>query len=163
MKRILILPFAVLALACNQKGQSQSDSKNITEPETEVHPDFDWLTGNWKRLNDEAGRQTFENWHKVNATTYSGISYTMFKGDTISQEQMSLIESDGKWSLLVKTPDEREPVTFEMTEHSKKRFVCKNDLIDFPKRIEYSMEGEKLKAKVSGEKTEIPFEFKKIK
>jgi len=163
MKRALILSFATLALACNQKDKSHSVLKTTKEAEAEVHSGFDWLNGNWKRLNEEAGKETFENWHKVNATAYSGIGYTIFKNDTVSLEQMSLIESDGKWSLLVKTPGEKEAVEFEMIEHGNNRFVCKNDLIDFPKRIEYRMEGDKLKAKVSNEKVDIPFEFEKIK
>ena len=38
-------------------------------------------------------------------------------------------------------------------------FVCVNDSIDFPKKIKYWTDGEKIKAKISNEEMEIPFEF----
>ncbi|MDY3319767.1 hypothetical protein PG637_10200 [Riemerella anatipestifer] len=43
------------------------------------------------------------------------------------------------------------------------RFVCVNDSIDFPKRIECWKNGEKIKATILGDDLSIPFEFKRIK
>jgi hypothetical protein len=87
----------------------------------------------------------------------------MQKGDTINQEQISLIESNGKWNLFVKAPSDKEPIKFKMTEFSNDKFICVNDSIDFPKRIQYWIEKDKLKAKISNEKMDISFEFEKVK
>lgn len=76
---------------------------------------------------------------------------------------MKLLEANGKWSLFVKTPDEKAPIEFSMTTMGSREFVCVNDSLDFPNRIHYWLEGEKLKAKVSNEEMNIHFEFEKIR
>jgi len=164
MKKLLILSVGMLVVSCNQNTKTNTESiETESSTKTGVAENFDWLTGKWKRLNEEAGKETFENWDKTSPSEYSGIGFSMKGGDTISQENMSLIESNGKWSLFVKTKDEKAPIEFKMTESKINEFICINDSIDFPKRIHYQLEGEKLKAKISNEKMEIPFEFERIK
>jgi len=166
MKKVLLLLVAVLVTSCNQNAKTNQIENFETESaaKTESAEDFDWLTGNWKRSNEEAGKQTFENWEKISPSEYSGIGFTMQKSDTISQETMKLIKMDGNWKLLVKTPDEKEPIEFKMLELKRtNEFTCVNDSIDFPKRIQYWTEGDKLKAKISNDEMNIPFEFEKIK
>ena len=89
MKSIVKLSFVILTAftfaMCNTK---QNDQKSTTQP-TE---NFDWLLGNWKRTNEEKGKETFENWKKTNDTEYNGIGFTLQNSDTLSQEQMKLIQ-----------------------------------------------------------------------
>lgn len=158
MKSNLSLIVLVLVLSCNQNNKTKELQKS------ETIENFDWLTGKWKRLNEEAGKETFENWNKINPNEYSGIGFTIKNGDTINQEKIKLIKSNEKWALLVKAPDEKQPIKFKMLEQkTPTEFTCVNDSIDFPKRVQYWSEGEKLKAKVSNNKIQIPFEFEKIK
>ncbi|WP_312423076.1 DUF6265 family protein [Epilithonimonas sp.] len=158
MKSNLSLIVLVLVLSCNQNNKTKELQKS------ETIENFDWLTGKWKRLNEEAGKETFENWNKINPNEYSGIGFTIKNGDTINQEKIKLIKSNEKWALLVKTPDDKEPIKFKMLEQkTPTEFTCVNDSIDFPKRVQYWSEGGKLKAKVSNDKIQIPFEFEKIK
>lgn len=151
MKRTFVLLTSILLLSCHQNTK------------TETTENLDWLTGNWKRVNEEAGKETFENWEKISPGRYSGIGFTMQNGDTISQEKMDIIETKGRWTLFVKMPNEKEPTTFQMTELKSNKFVCVNDSIDFPKRIQYWIEGNKMKANISNDEMEIPFEFEKTK
>ncbi len=161
MKKSVILLVSILVLSCNQnKNVNQNEN---SETEIEVAQNLDFLIGNWKRLNEGAGKETFENWKKISPTEYSGIGFTMQKGDTISQEKMNFVEANGKWDLFVKMPEDKEPTKFQMTELKNNEFVCVNESIDFPKKIQYSFDGEKLKAKISNEEMEIPFEFEKVK
>lgn len=158
MKSNLLLIVLVFFLSCNQNNKTKELQKS------ETIENFDWLTGKWKRLNEEAGKETFENWNKINPNEYSGIGFTIKNGDTISQEKIKLIKSSGKWTLLVKAPDEKQPIKFKMLEQKiPTEITFINDSIDFPKRVQYWSEGEKLKAKVSNNKIQIPFEFEKIK
>ena len=132
MKSNLSLIVLVLVLSCNQNNKT----KELQKPETIEN--FDWLTGKWKRLNEEAGKETFENWNKINPNEYSGIGFTIKNGDTINQEKIKLIKSNEKWALLVKTPDDKEPIKFKMLEQkTPTEFTCVNDSIDFPKRVQY--------------------------
>jgi hypothetical protein len=165
MKKTLFLLITTFVLSCHQNTKTSQTINSETESKTksEMMENLDWLTGSWKRLNEEAGKETFENWNKLSPSEYSGISFTMQKADTIWQEKMNLIKSNGKWSLFIKTPDEKKPTEFKMTELDNNQFVCINDSIDFPKRILYRTEGEKIRATVSNEKIDISFEFEKNK
>lgn len=154
---ILILFVVFLFTTCNGK------QKNETKSTTLEVQNFDWLLGRWKRVNEEKGKETFEYWKKINQYQYKGIGFTLQRNDTISQEIMKLLKSDGKWNLIVKIPQEPEAVTFEMSNFSNVDFECKNNTLDFPKNIKYWKEGTKLKALVAGDSLKIPFEFEKIK
>ncbi|WP_228412782.1 DUF6265 family protein [Chryseobacterium sp. G0162] len=160
---LLILFAATLVLSCNQNTKTNQSGKSETNSETEHIANFDWLTGKWKRSNEKAGKETFENWNKISPTEYAGIGFTIQKGDTISKENMKLLHSNGKWSLFVKTPKEKQPIEFKMTESKSNEFICINDSLDFPKRIQYGLEGQKLKAIISNNEMKIPFEFEKEK
>jgi hypothetical protein len=41
---------------------------------------FDRLLGKWERLNEEEGKETFENWNKIKEKEYSGIGFTIQNG-----------------------------------------------------------------------------------
>ena len=160
MKKILLLLIGILIISCNQskKKNQQTDEKSITEKSE----NFDWLLGKWKRLNEEEGKETFENWKKVEETEYSGIGFTMQNGDTIKQEKIQLKKTNGKWNLTVKVPEEPESITFNGTSHTKNEFTCENTEIDFPNKIKYWKNGDKIYATVSGGEMELSFEFEKM-
>lgn len=146
-----------MIVSCNKKNvipQSQDPS--------ETNQNFDWLLGDWKRINNQENQQTFETWIKNSNTEYSGIGFTLQNLDTISQEKMMLIKSDSEWRLEVVSPEDSASTIFKMTKMNTNRFICENPAIEFPKKIEYWKEEEKMKAKVSNETMEIPFEFERI-
>lgn len=162
MKKILIVLTVILLISCNQKNKTNSESKNDKTEILSKTANFDWLIGKWKRTNEEQGKETFENWKKVDDSEYTGIGFTMQNGDTIKQEKIRLIKIDGKWDLKVKVPEETESTSFKMTEFSNIQFVCENNEIDFPNKIKYWKNGEKINASVSGADMEITFEFEKL-
>ncbi len=159
MRTTLISLLGILVISCNSNTKT-NQPENVEKETTE---NLDWLVGNWKRSNEEAGKETFENWSKISAGNYSGMGFTLQKGDTISQEKMDILETNGKWTLFVKLPNEKEPTLFAVTELKNRSFICVNDSNDFPKKIHYWSEGEKIKATISSAAMEIPFEFEKIK
>ena len=154
MKTILkftaIILIAFVFTMCNSKQNESTEN-------------FDWLLGKWQRINEEQGKTTFENWEKINDSEYNGIGFTIQNNDTISQETMKIVETNGKWNLLVKTPDEKDFIKFEMTEIADDKFECKNDILDFPKLIKYWKNGDKMNAIVSGDSLKLSFEFERIK
>ena len=159
MKRTLAYLILIFVLSCNKNPQ-KTPIENLN---TKSMENFDWLTGNWKRLNEEPGKETFEKWYKINENEYSGIGFTLKNNDTISQEKIQLLKSNGSWNLSVKTPDEKQPVKFKILSIKETpEFICGNDSIDFPKRIKYWFEANQLKAKISNDDMEIVFNFEKI-
>lgn len=143
-------------VSCNTNSKTKASSID------EKYENFDWLLGNWKRCNEEQGKETFENWRKVSNSEYFGIGFTMQDGDTIKQEKINLINQNGKWDLVVKVPEDTKSIIFKMTDLNKHSFTCENDSLDFPKLIKYWKDGLKIKALVAGKDLEIPFEFERI-
>lgn len=163
MKKILMLLTGILIMSCNQTKKDNRKEEVKTEAMTEKSENFDWLLGKWKRLNEEEeGKETFENWNKINETEYFGIGFTMQNGDTIKQEKIRLTKTSGKWNLTVKVPEEFESITFKVISHNETEFTCENNEIDFPNKIKYWKNGNRINAMISGGEMEIPFEFEKL-
>ncbi len=158
---ILLIATAILSFnSCTDEGEKETKTMNDKEMVTE---NFDWLLGNWKRIKEEAGKETFENWQKISNTEYTGLGFTMQNGDTIKQEKIRLIKSDDNWNLEVQPQDETSLVIFNMTSFNEQEFVCENKMLDFPKLIKYWRSENNLYALVSGDDMEISFEFERIK
>jgi hypothetical protein len=163
MKKIWILCIILSFSSCKEE---QKQENKIKAPEavviTENPENFDWLLGQWKRLDEEEGKETFENWEKYNDTAYYGIGFTMQNKDTIKQELIKLKKVDDHWNLSVKTPDELQAIDFKMTTYNATEFVCENTEIDFPNKIRYWIVGDTLNASVSNPEITIPFKFEKL-
>ena len=160
MKKTGIFLIATLAIlsfnSCAEKNKIET--KVLTEKKV-ANEKFDWLLGNWKRNNEEIGKETFEIWKKNSDFEYSGIGFTMQNNDTINQEKIKLLKFENKWILKVQPQDEPNPITFMMTSYNEKEFICENKELDFPKLIKYWKNGNKLSALVSGDDVEISFDF----
>lgn len=124
--------------------------------------DFDFLLGNWERINDKAGKKTFEKWIKQNDTIYKGHSFTMQENDTVWQEFVTLSPIDGIWFYQVSMPDSNQSTDFKLTEKTNNAFSCENPENEFPKVINYSMKENNLYAEISAKENKVSFEFKKF-
>jgi len=165
MKRIIlvsitaiIIPLLSSCTSINSKDSSSQKNEFVNAVES-----FDWLIGDWKRNNEEEGKETFEVWRKVTDSEFVGLGFTIQHGDTINHEEIKLIKLDGKWNLEVKTPDEIESTVFKMSHFTNMEFTCENELLNFPKMIKYWKNGDKLNALVSGGDMEIEFEFERLR
>ena len=159
----MIVLIGVLIISCNNYKKENKKTTEKPTTLTEKAENFDWLLGKWKRLDEEEGKETFENWKKIREFEYSGIGFTMQHGDTIKQEKIKLTKTNGKWNLIVKVPEETESITFNGVSHNETEFTCENNELDFPNRIKYWKNGNKMNATVSGGEMKISFEFEKLK
>jgi hypothetical protein len=158
---IVLIAIPILFFTTCVENNNKETKRNV-EKEKISNENFDWLLGNWKRNNEEYGKETFEIWTKKNHSTYYGIGFTMHKKDTLNQEKIRLIKTDGKWILKVQTQDDPNPTIFNMTSYGDQEFICENKTLDFPKLIKYWKNENKINAIVSGDDLEIRFEFEKI-
>ena len=46
------------------------------------------------KLSEEKGKETFENWKKINNSEYNGIGFTLKNKDTLSKEEMKIVEKN---------------------------------------------------------------------
>lgn len=166
MKKILLFLIGLFILSCNQKANTKPEAiENKTELSSinENIESFDWLVGNWKRLDNELENKTFENWKKETNNRFLGHGFVMKELDTIWQEKMILSKKESIWVLEVNTPGNDDLVEFSLTEYDSNSFTVENPNHDFPKKIKYWKNKEKLSALVSGNENEINFEFERIK
>lgn len=123
--------------------------------------EFNWLLGDWQRMNDRPGRITYEHWTRISSSEYRGLGYTLRNGDTIFKEHIKLHLDQGKWIFAVSGVNEN-PTLFQVTRTSRMSFTCENKENEFPKFIEYSLNDRKLQAKISGDGQEVVFSFEKL-
>lgn len=145
-------------ISCSNTNKSDNKSdEDLKSVET-----FDWLLGNWQRNNEQEDRETFEIWNKKDSTEYYGLGFTLQNSDTISQEKIKLIKTDNEWNLEVIGMGESNPTIFKLTKIGKDEFICENEQIEFPKKIQYLKIENNIKAIVSGDDAEIIFVFEKV-
>ncbi|MHB0754722.1 hypothetical protein [Polaribacter sp. M15] len=115
MKKLLLLSVILLIFSC----------KNETK--TSEKPTF--LIGEWKRLNDKPGSQTYEMWN----TNLIGMGYTMKGKKRSFQEILSIVKIDDTLHLEVKGVNEKATL-FKFTNQTDTSFVCENPKNEFPKK-----------------------------
>ena len=136
----------------------QSKKVLISSPTDNI----DWIVGNWKRVNDQPNKSTFEKWQKLSSGQYLGIGYTMENKDTVFREDLALIKINGVWNLKVSGVHDHS-VLFPFTKQSKSEFLCENPENDFPKMIYYRRENDRLQATISAGNDKVEFIFMKEK
>lgn len=149
MKNIIWILILILTISCDHTKKEKSQEVTVSDQQTPVSNSFDWLVGEWKRLHEEAGKETFENWEKVSDGKYAGHGFTLQDRDTLKQEKMKLYKNNGEWELAVKTPEEEESTIFEMTSLREEEFVFINNEIDFPNKIKYWKSNDRIHAVIS--------------
>ena len=153
--RLILMVVVVLVsiISCGERGRpKESGSSELNA---------NWLTGNWKRTNDEEGSQTFEVWQKRSEGVYEGTGWTMQNTDTVFKEDLRIARTDTIWNLEVRGVNE-EPTYFRITEYSEESFTAENEQNEFPKKIIYSIKDKELTAVISDEENEIKFVFRRL-
>lgn len=158
MRLLIIFLSTLLCGSCKETSSNNTSNKKSIE----VIDNVDWLIGHWKRTNDKEGKTTYEHWKKKSKTEYTGIGYTLQNNDTIWKEDIRIVKIDSIWNFEVVGVNESKSTIFTFTNLGSKSFSCQNEDNEFPKKIEYFMGKDKLKAIISGGGMEIPFEFDRM-
>jgi len=143
MKKLLLLACFILMLSCTENNSKKQK------------PTF--LIGEWKRLDDKPGNQTYEMWN----TNLVGMGYTITNAKRSFQETMAIIAIKDTLYLEVSGINE-QPTLFKFTEQTDSSFVCENPQNEFPQKINYFLDNKQLKAIVSGDDFRIDFIFEKV-
>lgn len=109
--------------------------------------DLRWLQGHW--CSDAGDEQIEEYWLEPSAGESVGISRTMTEGSMTSFEYMR-ITNKGPDTLFTAQPGGSTPTVFTATDSGKDWLVFENPEHDFPQRIEYRREADRLLARISG-------------
>lgn len=146
-----ILLSLIIIISCQGRNDAVSQSLDMES--------LNWLEGTWNRVgtNDFA----HERWEKVSSTEWNGWGITFKGADTSFVEKIKIIKQDNNLYYVADVPENQEPVYFKFISMTKNGFVCENPDHDFPKRIEYKLNGNNLSAIISGDGKSIPFNFQK--
>ena len=146
MKRV----FCIIILAVTAQVSAQTSLINL-----------EWLLGSWSRTNVKPGRSGVEIWTKISGNEFVGKGINLRGTDTTFVEKLKLISRDNKIYYVADVPENKEPVLFEMTAQTGMSVTFENPIHDFPKKISYELNGNKLKATISGDGKSIDYLFER--
>ena len=120
-------------------------------PATPADPfaNLGWLQGCWvPGAGGEAG--TVETWTGPAGGTMLGMSRTVKHGRTGEYEFIQIREIEPGKLAYIAQPGGRPPTTFPLLKSSDTEFVFENPAHDFPQRVIYRRDGERLLARIEG-------------
>lgn len=106
-----------------------------------------WLSGCWAAVGGEAG--SGEQWMAPAGGTLLGMSRTVKNGKTTAWEFVQIREVDGQLAYVAK-PHSQPEATFKLVSLEGSGAVFENPRHDFPQRIIYKREGDRLEARIEG-------------
>jgi len=106
-----------------------------------------WLAGCWK--GDGPGSDSLEQWMQPAAGMMLGISRTVKDGRVREYEFMRITEAN-KNLVYTAIPSGQAQASFTLISDSDREFVFENKSHDFPQRIIYKANNEKLLARIEG-------------
>lgn len=141
----LALPIALLAatLAAAQPG-AQPPAPTAAEP------DLDWLAGYW--LSCEDGRDVAETWSERRGGVMIGFSITTGR-QAFSFEQMRIEAAgtaDGAMDFIAMPRGAAAPTSFRLVRAGPREALFENPAHDFPQRILYRRDGDRLTGRIEG-------------
>lgn len=153
-RSLLLIIITLTSIICSCQGSSEKKS----DLNKELLPSFDYLIGDWIRINNQEDQLTYESWEKLSDINYVGIGFTLENSDTIFKENMTIKKQLGIWAFNVSGVNER-PTPFLITEHSENSFTCTNEGNAFPKKIVYSLDDSLLNVVISADSMAVLFHF----
>ncbi len=143
MKPLLLCLLAAALAGC----RSTVDVVMNTEPRGDL-ADLVWLTGSWVTVDGDGS--TEEHWTRPRGGTMLGVNRTVIRGRTVAWEYLR-IDSTAQGIVYYASPGGRHPPTpFPLTESGPRRATFENADHDFPKRLEYRRDGDRLNVRVDG-------------
>jgi hypothetical protein len=152
MKKVFLLTICTSLL---EIGYSQSQKV------ADQFKKLEWLSGTWVRTNAPPNRNSNERWVKMSGSEWQGFGLTMKGQDTAYLERLKLIIKEDAIYYVADVPENKQPVYFKLTEISENRFVVENPEHDFPKKITYQKDGDKLKATISDNTKSVDYFFQR--
>ena len=107
----------------------------------------DWMSGYW--LSCENGEQIAENWFGAGTGTLLGTNLT--QGEQTSFEFLRVTANERGGISYYSMPNGAPVTEFTMTSNENQRAVFENPAHDFPQRVIYRRDGNRLRARIEGD------------
>ena len=135
-----------MALSCSNPKPAEENNKPSPKIESAT-----WLLGTWS--NASADIINHETWVRYDDTTFVGSSFAIRDGDTISSENIRLVQDGDGLSYIpvVEGQNNGVAVTFKSTFIDSANMIFENKTHDFPQQISYrKISDDSLVAEISG-------------
>lgn len=106
-----------------------------------------WLAGCWSSESGEAG--SGEHWMPLAGGTLLGVGRTVKQGRTVDHEFLQIREVDGR-IVYIASPARQKTAQFSAVRVGDGEVVFENLEHDFPQRIIYRLDGQRLHARIEG-------------
>ena len=154
MRRLIpcLISLAVLAAGCEAPPQASTTNneapKLIVDRSTELGQ-LAWLAGAW--INIDGRKISEEHWTLPAGGTMLGVNRTIIDGETVAFEFLR-IEETSRGTMYYASPGGRYPPTaFGLLRLDGQRVVFSSADHDFPTRIRYHRQGNRLFGAIEGE------------
>ncbi|KRA17656.1 DUF6265 family protein [Lysobacter sp. Root604] len=132
-------------------------------PASEAAADLGWMAGHW--CSEADGERIDETWLPAVGGRLYGVSRTA-RGERVGSFEFLRIEPVDGVSTYLAQPGGGKATAFRRSEGGPNRVRFENLAHDFPQRIEYRREGERLHAEIAGPGREgkelrIAFEYRR--
>lgn len=107
--------------------------------------DLEWMSGYWTL--SQNGNTMEELWTPASGGLMLGLHRDVFSNGRMSFEYLRIAESS-EGIVYLASPGGQAPTSFSMTEVMRNKVVFENLGHDFPQRIIYSLNGDKLTARI---------------
>lgn len=108
------------------------------------------LAGHWQSDASQKGSYWQEQWRKLDADNWRGEGRTVNQaGIETGREELRLLRLSGQWFYLAKVSHNPLPVAFALTACTASRLQFDNPAHDFPKRLVYQADNDRLLVDVS--------------
>jgi hypothetical protein len=137
----------LLLVVAGSSGLSVTGSAGTPQKVDASIEKMSWLAGCWK--GDGPDSDSLEQWMQPAAGLMLGISRTVKDGRVREYEFMRITEANGSL-VYTAIPSGQAQASFTLISDSDREFVFENKAHDFPQRIIYKANNEKLLARIEG-------------
>ena len=138
MKRILL---ATTLLISSSAVPAQTASKLS---------DLGWMAGCWEMNDAKRGMLISEMWMKPAGDAMLGTGRTIKAGKLVDFEFLRIVQDADGPAYISRPSGSKEDTTFKLIKSSAGEIVFENAAHDFPQRIMYKRNGEKMNARIEG-------------
>ena len=146
MIRLLMISLVLSITGIVQGQENQNDTLSLNQA-TQSLDAFGWLAGSWG--SEANGIETEEVWMGPKAGLMVGMNRTVSKAGKTTFEYFRLVQKDETITLLA-SPSGKAPTPFTLKESVDSTAVFENLKHDFPQRIIYRRENDRLVARIEG-------------
>ncbi len=108
---------------------------------------LEWMAGSW--VQERGNEKVLESWVGPSNGTMAAVNLSSWETGKTSYEFLRIIDTQETMSYIA-SPSGQAPVEFQFKEAGNQRVVFENLAHDFPQRIIYWRDGEKLAARIEG-------------